>query len=48
MSPESKAPAKRKRHPFKRLMRIVFVEDWGLKILALVFAAAVWIIFKAS
>ena len=41
-----KKPAKQKRSFFKRLVRIIFVESWGMKALALVFAVAVWILFK--
>ena len=48
MSGEVKKPEKRENKPFKRFMRLLFVESWGLKILALLFAAAVWIIFKSN
>ena len=33
---------------FKAAMKVLFVEDWGLKIMALVFAAAVWVLFKVQ
>ena len=48
MSADVKKQDKQKKRPFRRFTRVVFVEDWGLKILALLFAAAVWVIFKAS
>lgn len=41
-------PVKHKNSLFKKVMRIIFVEDWELKVLALAFAVAVWVLFKAS
>ena len=44
----SKKPYKKKKGFFKKLMLLIFVEDWGIKAAALLFAAVVWILFKVS
>jgi len=48
MSRNIKKPLKKKNRFFKRLFRIIFVEDWWLKAAALIFAVAVWVLFKVS
>ena len=45
---EPKKPVKTKKNFFKRFLYIIFAESWGLKILALLFAAAIWALFKMS
>ncbi len=45
---ENKSIKKNKSSRFKSVLKVIFVEDWGLKIMAAAFAVAVWIIFKAS
>ena len=48
MSRDVNKKSKKKRGFFKKLMLLIFVEDWGIKAAALLFAVAVWILFKVS
>ena len=46
----TQSPVKQKHNNgrFKAAMKVLFVEDWGLKIMALAFAVAVWVLFKVQ
>jgi hypothetical protein len=45
---KNKKPHKKNNGFLKGLVRMIFVEDWGIKAAALLFAVAVWILFKVS
>lgn len=38
------AETEKKRNPFVRFLRFVFVRNWGLKVTAVVTAAALWLL----
>ena len=48
MSDKNIKPKKKKNNFFKSLVRLIFIEDWGIKAAAFVFAVVVWILFKAA
>ena len=46
--PQVQPQPKRKTGGFKKFLSVIFVQDWGLKVLSLVFATIVWVLFKIS